>query len=134
MKEEVTEEESSYMAIDKKIRDMLRSKQLAHSVSLTLLAICFDLLQSCRCGTAETKMKFSMKDFFSKCDQMSSFLRIWSHLLKKPLMENIIFGQCILLFSSISISTFSNINIYFEFSEIPRKVQKSLKRYLVKVN
>ena len=31
------------------------------------------------------KMKFSMKDFFSKCDQIRSFLRIWSHLLKKIL-------------------------------------------------
>ena len=36
VKEEVTEEEASYMAIDKKIRDMLRSKQLAHNVSFTL--------------------------------------------------------------------------------------------------
>ena len=37
------------------------------------------------------KMKFSFKDFFSKCDQILSFLRIWSHLLKKSLMENFIF-------------------------------------------
>ena len=35
-------------------------------------------------------MKFSIKDFFSKCDQIHSFLRIWSHLLKKSLMENFI--------------------------------------------
>ena len=34
------------------------------------------------------KMKFSIKDFFSKCDQIRSFLWIWSHLLKKSLMEN----------------------------------------------
>ena len=34
------------------------------------------------------KMQFSIKDFFSKCDQICSFLRIWSHLLKKSLMEN----------------------------------------------
>ena len=33
-------------------------------------------------------MKFSMKDFFSKCDQIHSFLRIWSHLLRKSFMEN----------------------------------------------
>ena len=38
-------------------------------------------------------MKFSIKDFFSKCDQIRSFLRIWSHLLKKFLMENFIFVQ-----------------------------------------
>ena len=36
-------------------------------------------------------MKFSIKDFFSKCAQIRSFLRIWSHLLKKSLMENYIF-------------------------------------------
>ena len=37
------------------------------------------------------KMKFSIKDFFSKCDQIRSFLRMWPHLLKKSLMENFIF-------------------------------------------
>ena len=36
------------------------------------------------------KMKFSIKDFFSKCDQMHGKLRIWSHLLKKFLIENFI--------------------------------------------
>ena len=30
------------------------------------------------------------KDFFSKCDQIRSFLQIWSHLLKKSVMENFI--------------------------------------------
>ena len=35
-------------------------------------------------------MKFSVKDFFSKCDQNRSF-RIWSNLLKKSLKENFIF-------------------------------------------
>ena len=40
-------------------------------------------------------MKFSIKDFFSKCDQIQSFLRIWSHLLKKSLMEKIIFRAVI---------------------------------------
>ena len=37
------------------------------------------------------KMKFFIKDFFSKADQIRSFLRIWSNLLKKSLMENLIF-------------------------------------------
>ena len=35
--------------------------------------------------------KFSIKEFFSKCDQIRSFLGIWSHLLKKSLMEIFIF-------------------------------------------
>ena len=38
-------------------------------------------------------MKFSIKDFFSKCDKIRNFLRIWSHLLKKSYMENFIFMQ-----------------------------------------
>ena len=37
------------------------------------------------------KMRFSIKNFFCKCDQIRSKLRIWSHLLKKYLMENFIF-------------------------------------------
>ena len=36
-------------------------------------------------------MKFSIKHFFSKCDQIRSFLRIWSHLLNKTLIESFIF-------------------------------------------
>ena len=44
-------------------------------------------------------MKFSIKDFFSKRDQIRSFLRdqicsfpwIWSHLMKKSVIENLIF-------------------------------------------
>ena len=38
------------------------------------------------------KMKLSINDFFSKCDQIRSYLRIWSHLLKKLLIENFIFN------------------------------------------
>ena len=36
-------------------------------------------------------MKFSIKYFCSKCDEIPSFLQIWSHLLKKSLTENFIF-------------------------------------------
>ena len=37
------------------------------------------------------KMKFSIKDFFTKCDQILRKLRISSHLLKKSLLENFFF-------------------------------------------
>ena len=37
------------------------------------------------------KMKFSIKDFFSKCDQIHSFLRISSCILKKSLIESFTF-------------------------------------------
>ena len=33
------------------------------------------------------KSRFSIKYFFSKCDKIRSFLRIWSHLLKKSLLD-----------------------------------------------
>ena len=46
------------------------------------------------------KMKFSIKDFFSKGDQIRSFLRIFSHLLKKSLMES--FSFCAVLVDLIS--------------------------------
>ena len=61
-------------------------------------------LQTLKYTTQE--LKFSIKDFFSKCDQIHSFLRIWSHLLKKSLMENFIF--CVV------VST-SNEKIFWKF-------------------
>ena len=36
-------------------------------------------------------MKFSIRDSFSKCDQIRRFLGVLWHLLKKFLMENFIF-------------------------------------------
>ena len=38
-------------------------------------------------------MKFFLKDFFSKCDQIRKKLLIWPHLLKKYSVENLIFLQ-----------------------------------------
>ena len=38
-----------------------------------------------------TKNELSIKNFFSKCDQIRRKLRIWSHLLKKSSVENFIF-------------------------------------------
>ena len=37
------------------------------------------------------KLKFFIEDFFSKCDQIRSFLRIWTHLLKKSSVKNLFF-------------------------------------------
>ena len=42
-------------------------------------------------GNFAQKTKFSITDFVSKCDQICRKLRIWSHLLKKSVMENFIF-------------------------------------------
>ena len=73
-------------------------------------------------------MRFFITDFFSKCDRIRSFLRVWSHLLKKSLMENFIFcavktetlliyWQCILDFlNDISASLISNL--HFELTQL----------------
>ena len=37
------------------------------------------------------KIKFSVNNYFIKCDQIRRKLQIWSHLLKQPLMENFAF-------------------------------------------
>ena len=48
----------------------------------------------------------SSKDFFSICGQIRRKLRIWSHLLKKFLMENFIFWAVFWILSKISDVTF----------------------------
>ena len=53
-------------------------------------------------------MKFSIKDFFSKCNHIRSFLQIWLHLLKKSLMENFLF--CAVVVAS---SEFHNWHLIF---------------------
>ena len=53
------------------------------------------------CTVTAQKIKFSITDSFSKCDQ--SFLRIWSNLLEKSVMENFIFMQCVWLAPSLSL-------------------------------
>ena len=61
------------------------------------------------------KMKFSMKDFFSKCDQIRSFLRNWLHLLKKFLTENFIL--CAVLAISLTEKNFY-LRILIDYSAI----------------
>ena len=51
------------------------------------------LFQGLNCNVIHTaqEMKFFIKDFFGKCDQICRKLWSWSHLLKKYLIENFIF-------------------------------------------
>ena len=58
------------------------------------------VIMSDKKGITAQKMKFSIKDFFSKCDQIRSKLRIWSHLLKKSLVESFIFCAVNVIMSS----------------------------------
>ena len=50
------------------------------------------------------KMKFPVKNFFGKCYQIRSFLRFWSHLLRKSLTENFIFCVVHCLVKSLTIN------------------------------
>ena len=56
-----------------------------------MILIWYDV-KSCNTNSILTtqNVKFSIKDFFSQCDQIRRKLRIWSHLLKKSLVENLI--------------------------------------------
>ena len=59
-------------------------------------------------------MKFSIKDFFSKCDQIRSSLWISSRLLKKSLMENFIF--CAVYISLLSkVDLLENLYVFYSF-------------------
>ena len=67
---------------------------VGHSTYLCFVECCrskFNILKFVIGVYIGQKMKFSIKDFFSNCDQIRNSLRIWSHLLKKSLMENFIF-------------------------------------------
>ena len=55
--------------------------------------------------TLHKKINFSIKNSFSKCDQIRRKLRIWSHLLKKSLIESLIF-YCSDLFKHYKSSLF----------------------------
>ena len=68
------------------------------------------------------KMKFSITDFFSKCDQIRSFLRIWPYLLRKSVMENFIFCavKCLLARHcerAFNLLSSNNLMTHFEYLE-----------------
>ena len=59
-------------------------------------------------------MEFSNKYFFSKCDQIRSFLQIWSHLLKKSFMESFMFCAVYLdLIAGMFHKDFSTVSEWF---------------------
>ena len=59
-----------------------------------------------------TKTKFSIKDFFSKCDQIRRFLWIWSHLLEKSFTKTYweIFHKNIIF---CAVSLFLSFSLFF---------------------
>ena len=63
--------------------------------------------------TLHKKIKSWIKGFFSKSDQIRSSLRIWSHSLKKSLMENFIFMQWELYLGTCQISMMEGFSTIF---------------------
>ena len=67
----------------------ITSQLLIVAIHLRILRILiqFSVFLQMPINTAQ-KMKFSIKDFSSKCGQIRRKLRIWSHLLEKSLLKN----------------------------------------------
>ena len=55
-----------------------------------------------------------MKDFFSKCGQIRRKLQIWSHLLKKSLMQNFSFCGVNKMDTSQTTTDFEELGSFFK--------------------
>ena len=78
----------------------------------------FESFQRNLCDLFNTaqKVKFSIKDLSSECEKIRSFLRIWSHLLKKSLTK--IFTFCTLYVADCQVlPTFS-----WDFSKVSQQL------------
>ena len=73
------------------IDHIVGSKILIIELAKLGFSIRYDEVNRFKQSALHKKMKFSIKDFFNKCDQIRRKLWIWSHLLKKSVMENFIF-------------------------------------------
>ena len=72
----------------------------------------YDLLMDTRRSEVKTKIIAEHALHFSKCDQIRSFLQIWSHLPKKSLIENFIFCAVMyFFFFLLTLNSFANIFI-----------------------
>ena len=79
------------------------------------------------------KMKFSINNFFSKCKQIRSFLRVWSHLLKKSLLEYFIFMHWIFRLSFLqNICNFSLYLIHVTKFERMKSGKAKVNDYLIR--
>ena len=73
------------------LQSLLVQGNLSHMVSRVALPNWSEKYPSCKHTSLHKKWSFPLRISFSKCDQIRSNLRIWSHLLKKSIMENFIF-------------------------------------------
>ena len=78
-------------------------------------------------------MKFSNKDFFSKCDLIRRKLRIWSRLLKKSLMENFFFLWVVHLVNAEDKSCHDHNTVSNKFNHKLAKIYRNI-NFLTKEN
>ena len=93
------------------------TKQQQVTLSLEILKIQVTLRAGAWHYNAQ-KLKFSITDFFCECDQIRRNLRIWSHLLKKSVMENFSFCAMLItykkgIFLTIRVAKSPFISIHF---------------------
>ena len=53
-------------------------------------------------------MKYSINDFFNKCDQICKKPRIWSNLLKKSLRKNFFFYAVLVIDFNLNVMLFEH--------------------------
>ena len=76
------------------------------------------LVCSCLYFSSHKKMKFSLKNFLSKCEQIRRKLWIYSHLLKKSFTESFIFLWTVSLGATEHVisTLICVLSLYFRFS------------------
>ena len=85
--------------------------------------------------TTSHKMKFFTKDLFSKGDQIDRKLRIWSHLLKKPLTLSIytFFRKTFMYTQKQPLEVIYNKRYSQKFCEIDRNTPVAESLFLIKL-
>ena len=112
-------DQGSHISISVAIEESYSAFSKAFHSSRKLKKIMITRSRFHRTYTAQ-KMKFSIKDFFSKCDQIRSLLRIWSQLLEKFLMENFIFCAVMVHWNETTIS-WPGENVFIDPSKLSVK-------------
>ena len=95
-------------------KTLLKKYETFFHTKVTKASNCTNLGYLRVCYKRHKKIKDSTKDFCSKYDHFPNFLQIWSHLLKKFLMESFIFVQrCVWLSTMIFPNIFIDFNVDF---------------------
>lgn len=78
--------------IYRRTKQFFKSKHLHFNLtSKNRYCFNFKIQANGRTGVTAQNIKFFIRNFFRKCDQIFRFLRMWSHLQKKSLRENVNF-------------------------------------------